>query len=247
LSSKVGLLRETQKSLAEKESTLAKVSAELEERSGTADYQRIEIAALQTQIEDLKGHVSEFEKAIRHSEERLARERSQAAAAAAELADERAKVQELAQKASAFETQSAAKTPEAEIRVGALPAAGLATSALQQELADLRLERDRLQHQIALLQQQTDVGAAAERIEKDMLRERIHDVAAEVTRLTFMLEAEGAAGNSVGSMPVHSGTERAAKGTAAVPELVPVQNGHASLAERIRALQARVARSAANG
>ncbi|HKH02683.1 MAG TPA: hypothetical protein VKB08_18445, partial [Bradyrhizobium sp.] len=248
LSSKTSLLQETQKTLAEKEFALAKVSGELDQKSGTADYQRIEIAALQTQIEDLKGHVGEFEKAIRHSDERLARERSQAAAAAAQLADESAKARELAQKVSTLEAQLAKHSGAAQMAAAALgPAvAQIDTTALQQELADLRTERDRLQLQIVVLQQQTDIGAAAERIENEMLRERIHDVAAEVIRLTFMLEAEGAASASEGSPPTHSLANRA-KGAAALPELVPVENGHGSLADRIRALQARVSRPAANG
>jgi chromosome segregation ATPase len=246
LASKTSLLREVQKTLAEKESTVIKLSGELDQQSGTADYQRIEIAALQTQIEDLKGQVGEFEKAIRHSEEQLAHERSQAAAAAAALADERTKTQELAQKVSTLEAQLADKTRESEIRAGALPVSEVDTTALQRELADLRAERDRLQREMSGLQQRTDVGAAAERIENDMLRERIHDVAAEVTRLTFMLEAESAAGGSEGSPPTHSAAHRGAKGVATVPELVPVQDGHASLAERIRALQARISRPVAN-
>jgi chromosome segregation ATPase len=247
LSSKSSLLQETQRSLAEKESALSKVSAELDQKSGTADYQRIEIAALQTQIEDLKGRVGEFEKANRHSDERLARERSQAVAAAAQLADESAKTQELAQKVSALEAQLAEHRSAAPIAAVASGPAGaqINTTALQQELADLRVERERLQLQIVVLQQQTDVGAAAERIENDMLRERIHDVAAEVTRLTFMLETEGTAGPSAGSPPTHSAANRA-KDAAALPELVPVENGHGSLADRIRALQARVSRPATN-
>jgi chromosome segregation ATPase len=246
LSSKTSLLRETQKILAEKETAVAKLSRELDQQTGTADYQRIEIAALQTQIEDLKGHVGEFEKAIRHSEERLARERSHVAAAAAELVDERAKARELTQKVSTLEAQLADKTREREMLAGALPVAEIDTTALQQELAASRAERNRLQHRIDVLQQQTDVGAAAERIENDMLRERIHDVAAEVTRLTFMLEAEAATDASEGAPATRSAANRGAKSAAAVPELVPVQNGHASLAERIRALQARVSRPAPN-
>jgi chromosome segregation ATPase len=246
LSSKTSLLRETQKALAENESTLARLSAELDQQSGTADYQRIEIAALQTQIEDLKGHVGEFEKAIRHSEERLARERSHAAAAAAELTDERAKAQELAQKVRTLEAQLAEHSSAAQIAAAVPAIAQIDTTALQQELADLRIERDRLQREMKRLQQHTNVGAAAERIENDMLRERIHDVAAEVTRLTFMLEAEGAAGASGGAPPRHSAANRGPKGAAALPELVPVEDGQASLAERIRALQARVSRPSTN-
>jgi hypothetical protein len=115
-----------------------------------------------------------------------------------------------------------------------------------QELAALRSERDRLQHEVTVLQHRSEAGAAAERVENDMLRERIHDVAAEVTRLTLMLEADGAAGGGEGSQLIHSAANGGIKSASAVPELVPVQNGHASLADRIRALQARVSRPATN-
>jgi archaellum component FlaC len=248
LAAKSSLLQETQKSLAEKEATLGKVSGELDHHSGTADYQRIEIAALRTQIEDLKGHVGELEKAVRHSEERLARERSQAAAAAAELADERARARNLAEKVSELEVQLAARNIDAETPLPALAAGTGDRAALEQELATLRQERDRLEREIAVLQQQTDAGAAAERMENEMLRERINDVATEVTRLTLMLETEGSPIETIlaeGSQPMHTVPNGGAKQTAA-PPLAPGRNGHGSLADRIRALQARASGAAPN-
>jgi chromosome segregation ATPase len=237
LAAKTASLRETQKTLSEKERALAKVGAELDQQSGTADYQRIEIAALQTQIEDLKGHVGEFEKAVKHAEERLLRERNQAAAATAELAAERAKTQQLAQRVAALETELAGKTAEIAVAAGAKIAGG-DKELLQHELAALRIERDRLQQRVAVLQQQTEVGAAAERVENEMLRERINDVAAEVTKLTLMLEAEASPipGLLAEGAAMHAGTNGSSKDAAAA--------GHGSLADRIRALQARASAAA---
>jgi DNA repair exonuclease SbcCD ATPase subunit len=246
LATTTSLLQQTQQSLSEKEATLGKVSRELDHHSGTADYQRIEIAALRTQIEDLKGHVGELEKTLRHSEERLARERSQAAAAAAELAAERARAKDLAQKVSDLEVQVAAGRLEAET----LPivAAGTADStAREQDVGSLRAERDRLERQVAVLQQQTDASAAAERMENEMLRERINDVATEVTRLTLMLETEGSPIDAIladGSQAIQTAANGGAKQTAAA---ALERNGHGSLADRIRALQARAAGAAPNG
>lgn len=248
LAAKSSLLQEAQRSLADKEATLGKVSGELDHHSGTADFQRIEIAALRTQIEDLKGHVGEFEKAVRHSEERLARERSQAAAAAAELADERARAQQLAQKISELEIQLTAQKAEAETLAALASDTGDRT-ALEQEVATLRQERDRLEREVAVLQQQTDASAAAERMENEMLRERINDVATEVTRLTLMLESEGSPIETIlaeGAQPIHPVSNGSAKQSAGAPPIVPGRNGHGSLADRIRALQARAAATPPN-
>jgi DNA repair exonuclease SbcCD ATPase subunit len=236
LADRTAALRETQKTLSEKEKLLAKVSAELDQQSGTADYQRIEIAALQTHIADLKGHVGEFEKAIKHGEERLSRERSEATAATAELAAERAKTRELMQRVTALETELAGKTAE----LGAVAAAEAADGdkeGVQQELAALRMERDRLQQRVAVLEQQTEVGGAAERVENEMLRERINDVAAEVTKLTLLLEAEASPIPSLLAEGTgHAGANGSSKETTAT--------GHGSLADRIRALQARASAAA---
>jgi len=236
LAAKTASLRETQKTLSEKEKALAKVGAELDQQTGTADYQRIEIAALQTQIEDLKGHAGELEKAVRHAEERLLRERNQAAAVTAELAAERAKTQELAQRVAALEPELAGKSAEIAAAAGA-KVTGAETEVSPQELAALRIERDRLQERIAVLQQQTEVGVAAERVENEMLRERINDVAAEVTKLTLILEAEASPipGILAEAAPMH-GTNGSSKGAAV--------SGHATLADRIRALQMRASAAA---
>jgi archaellum component FlaC len=248
LAATTSLLQQTQKSLSEKESTLGKVSSELDQHSGTADYQRIEIAALRTQIEDLKGHVGELEKTVRHSEERLARERSQAAAAAVELAAERSRAKDLAQKVSDLEVQLAVDKVEAET----LPMVATGTAdrtGLEQELGTLRAERDRMERQVAVLQQQTDASAAAERMENEMLRERINDVATEVTRLTLLLETEGSPIDAIlaeGSQPIQTAPNGGAK-QAAAPPLGPGRNAPGSLADRIRALQARAAGAAPNG
>jgi hypothetical protein len=244
LSAKIRLLQETQRILAEKESLLAHISPELDRQSGTADYQRIEIAALQTQIEDLKGHLAEFEKSIRHSEERLARERNHAVAAAAELADARAKAQDLAQKIGMLESQRPEGGATAVSQT--IPPSGVEVdvSALQQELAALRAERDLLHRQVSVQQQQSDAGAAAERMENEMLRERINDVAAEVTRLTAMLEAESSPARGTLAtelQPVRTAENGALTGLSAAPLVAPGSNGYGSLAERIRALQARAA------
>ncbi len=75
-------LREAERALADKEAELAKLVAELGERSILADSQRVELAALRTQIEAMKVSVADYERAVRTTEDRLTRERGDAEAAA---------------------------------------------------------------------------------------------------------------------------------------------------------------------
>ena len=67
-------LREAERTLADKEADLAKLLAELGERSITADSQRVELAALRTQVEAMKVSVADYESAVKETEERLVRE-----------------------------------------------------------------------------------------------------------------------------------------------------------------------------
>ena len=75
-------LREAERALADKEAELARLVAELGERSIMADSQRVELAALRTQVEAMKVSVADYERAVRATEERLARERGEAETAA---------------------------------------------------------------------------------------------------------------------------------------------------------------------
>ena len=54
-------LREAERTLSDKEAELAKLLAELGERSITADSQRVELAALRTQVEAMKVSVTDYE------------------------------------------------------------------------------------------------------------------------------------------------------------------------------------------
>ncbi len=86
-------LREAERLLSDKEAELAKLLAELGERSITADTQRVELAALRTQVEAMKVSVTDYERAVKETEERLARERGDAEAAAADLTDARGRLE----------------------------------------------------------------------------------------------------------------------------------------------------------
>jgi len=115
---------------------------------------------------------------------------------------------------------------------------------LEGALAQLRADREQLQREISRLKQEAETAWANERVDSALLRERINDVAAEVTRLAANLEGSGSPIDRI---------------LAEVPPPLPRQNGSPnrisitsetddgerplSLAERIRALQMRTGRT----
>src|SRR5947209_7741410 len=132
---------------------------------------------------------------------------------------------------------------------------GTATESLRAEktLAESQLERARedrarLQRELAGMKREAEATWASERVENALLRERINDVAAEVARLTSVLEGPGSTIDTILAAPEHApGANGAGKPVIAQPVIAhPAntnsENGKGSLADRIRALQARSSR-----
>jgi chromosome segregation ATPase len=112
---KSSALREAERALSDKEAELAKLVAELGERSILADSQRVELAALRTQVEAMKASVADYERAVKETEERLARERADAEATAKDLEQARGKLDDLGTRTTELERQLVLQTTEAEI------------------------------------------------------------------------------------------------------------------------------------
>jgi hypothetical protein len=99
-----------------------------------------------------------------------------------------------------------------------------------------------VQQEIGLMQRDAETSWAAERMENALLRERINDIAAEVARLTVVLEGpdspiEGMLANdNAGTRPEANGTNGAAGANGGNP------GPGGTLADRIRALQSRASR-----
>ncbi len=303
-----GSLREAERALADKQAELAKLIAELGERSIMADSQRVELAALRTQVEAMKVSVAEYERAVRATEDRLARERGEADAAARHSDEARGKLDGLVERAGELERSLLVQTTEAEVlnrRVqelevrlddqgrllaerefeierlrSELAAASQAESDLREELgnssgrssgavdkfrsdigqleAQLAAaieERSKLQREIAAMKRDAETTWASERVENALLRERINDVAAEVARLTAVLEGPGSPiesmladavpalseGSDSGALGING--ENGKAGAAAIDSPQP---GKGTLADRIRALQSTASRAASN-
>ncbi len=108
-------VQDAERALADKEGELAKMMGELDERSVLADSQNIEIVALKTQVEALKDRLSDAEKEVKTTEDRVVHERIELKEATAELAAERGKVENLGRRVSELEQQLIAQTTEAEM------------------------------------------------------------------------------------------------------------------------------------
>jgi len=300
-------LREAERTLADKQADLAKIIAELGERSILADSQRVELAALRTQIEAMKVSVADYDRAVRSTEERLARERSEADAAAKHANEERGKLGDLSARASVLEQQLMVHRAEAEVtrsRVADLEerlrdqgrllaerdfliarlrsdleeaaklendlradlenAGGRSNSAADKFRADIEQlegqlaaaveDRSRLLREVAAMKRDAETTWAAERVENALLRERINDVAAEVARLTAVLEGPT---SPIDTILAQTGAaqERAQARGPRVQNFNGTSegggNGHeaaednkGTLADRIRALQTTASRAA---
>lgn len=108
-------VQDAERALADKQSELAKMLSELDERSILADSQKVEIIALKTQVEALKERLSDAEKEVKTTEDRVAHERIELKEATAELSAERGKVENLGRRVSELEQQLVAQTTEAEM------------------------------------------------------------------------------------------------------------------------------------
>jgi chromosome segregation ATPase len=308
LAHKAGALRATERAVADKEAELAKITAALGEKSIDADTQRVELAALRTQLEALKVAVADHESIAKDAEERLARERNEAAAVANDLAAARGNVGSLGARTVELERQLVAQTAETELlnkrvqeletrladqgrliaerdyqverlrgeaeiarkhgddlrgelamadsRVtGALEKHKGEVAQLEAQLAAAIGERGKLQTELANLQREAESSWAAERVENALLRERINDVAAEVARLTAVLEGPGSpieamlasgapalshAAPSNGTSPINGNGKRGEAASGQVAAAEP----KSTLADRIRALQSSASRLA---
>ena len=118
---------------------------------------------------------------------------------------------------------------------------------LESQLKQAQEDRAKLERDVATARRELETAVATERTENALMRERIGDVAAEVARLTSLMEgpgnpietilAEGArAGNGATGNGAHGGATTGAGATGA-GEKAGGEKG--SLTERIRALQDR--------
>jgi len=109
-------------------------------------------------------------------------------------------------------------------------------SLIEDQLAQSKAERSKLQQDIASMKRDAEQTWASERVENALLRERINDIAAEIARLTVALEGKDS--------PIDAllAAELAATNGQRAAAAMEGEEAKGSLADRIRALQLKASR-----
>ena len=159
---KTGTLRSAEQDLTDKQRELAKLNAELSDRSMTAESRQVELLAVRAQIEELKARVGSAEREFAATQARLEQERSESEKATRELSEARSRVENLSQRVTDLDRQLIVQVKEAEML-------GNRVNDLEQRLATqgkLLAERDFENNQLR------EASQAAERSVKE-LRDQI--------------------------------------------------------------------------
>jgi chromosome segregation ATPase len=110
-------------------------------------------------------------------------------------------------------------------------------NTLAEQLKQSQADREKLQTELVAVKREVETAWQTERMENAVLRERINDVAAEVARLTSVLEGPG---STIETMLAGATTAvPLAAAAAAAPEKRNGESARGSLADRMRALQSR--------
>jgi chromosome segregation ATPase len=108
-------LRDAEKALKDKQGELARLNAELSDRSMTADSRQVELVAVRTHIEELRNRVGGAEKEFAATQTRLEQERRDSEKATRELAEARSQVESLSQRVTDLDRQLIIQVKEAEM------------------------------------------------------------------------------------------------------------------------------------
>jgi chromosome segregation ATPase len=112
---KTEALRTAETVLKDKQSELARLSAELSDRSMTAESREVELVAVRTQIVDLKSRVGDAEQEFATTHARLEQQRGESDMATRELAEARSRVENLSQRVTDLDRQLIIQVKEAEM------------------------------------------------------------------------------------------------------------------------------------
>jgi DNA repair exonuclease SbcCD ATPase subunit len=207
---------------------------------------RAKVAAMQSQLTAAEETSRSQAEEVGRLQAKIVEQSSQLTGQIAETERMASRVQQLLTERDKLDEELTRRTAEAEMRARSL-LDELQTfrsdkAALEGQLAAERTTREKLQTDFKSLEGAASENWERERVENALLRERINDLAAEVTAMTAALEGDGSAigkliaeaekGVRLGqAAPTASGASVATK---------PDDPRRVSLAERVRALQARV-------
>ena len=112
---KTEALRGAEHALKDKQTELAKLNAELSDRSVMADSRQVELVAVRAQIDELKNRVTDAEKEFATTQARLQQERGDSEKATRELGEARSRVENLSQRVTDLDRQLILQVKEAEM------------------------------------------------------------------------------------------------------------------------------------
>src|SRR3979411_1157584 len=108
-------VRSAEQALGHKQNDLAKLSAELSDRSMMAESRQVELVAMRAQVDALKSRVGDAEKELSGTQGRLEQQRSEAEKATRELTEARSRVENLSQRVTDLDRQLIVQVKEAEM------------------------------------------------------------------------------------------------------------------------------------
>jgi chromosome segregation ATPase len=115
IASKGGTLADTERALAGTLAELAQVTANLNESTLAANSQRVELMALRAQAEALKGQIEAYEMETQELQDRLRNKTAEVLSLSDELAEERARSEQLGTRVGQLDRQLIAQTTESEV------------------------------------------------------------------------------------------------------------------------------------
>jgi chromosome segregation ATPase len=176
---------------------MSRLAHDLDERSATADSQKIELVALKTQIEAMRDRIGDYERQFGETSDRLENQRRAATDATNELSNERGRVENLGQRVAQLEQQLAAQKADAEAlskraqeRDGRLGEQSRLLAERESECDRLRTELEAshgsqsdLRQKLAATGQSHREATETLRSEKSLLEKELERAQAERTRL----------------------------------------------------------------
>src|SRR3981081_98383 len=108
-------VRDSEQGRAGKQNDLAKLSAQLSDRSMMAESRQVELVAMRAQVDALKSRVGDAEKEFSATQGRLEQERGESEKATRELTEARSRVENLSQRVTDLDRQLIIQVKEAEM------------------------------------------------------------------------------------------------------------------------------------
>jgi chromosome segregation ATPase len=239
---------------------IAELENEVKDTGDRFSRERVDADAASRELTEQRGTVERVSARVAHLERQLAGQTAEAEIVSRRAADLESRLAEQARLLGDRERErdqlridlAAARRIEADLReelarIDRRHAVAAEAMRTERSIAEAQLERAHeerahLQRELAGIKREAEATWGQERVENALLREHINDVAAEVARLTAALEGPGSAIELILGPDASQSTNGVPNTATPTGSPVAVDDSGSSLADRIRALQARASR-----